>query len=147
VEDTHQEGRNVHYAEIRGWRVARREQGVFVSEGLNLLYRTGIMKKEKRSCKAPYASNTSLPGKYAMVDWTRAEGNRNAGSKKRTRNPRNHKHHHILLFTASSLNLTSFSGFVVGFHSSNKRSNSLTSSCISFFTASSSRIPRIAHGR
>jgi hypothetical protein len=59
-----------------------------------------------------------------------------------------HKYpHQSLLLTPSSLNLTSFSCFPVGFHSSNILSNPSTSLPNSFFTNSSSSSPRIAHGR
>jgi hypothetical protein len=49
--------------------------------------------------------------------------------------------------TASSLYLTSFNTFVVGFHSSNCFSSSVTSVSSSVFTKSSSSSPRIIQGR
>lgn len=49
--------------------------------------------------------------------------------------------------TASSLNLTSLSIFVTGLHSSNILISPRTSSCISVFTAGSSKIPLNAQGR
>lgn len=56
-------------------------------------------------------------------------------------------HHQSLLLTPSSLNLTSFNCFPVGFHSSNILNSSSTSLPNSFLTKSSSSNPRIAQGR